>query len=642
MNLCEGCARIETRDPRAGSLELTINNLTAMIGLLVLAAALLPSTGCDRPSARRSATIHIADIANGVPTAQTSTFAASRLALRGQTRELLSPVPPVDARMIHVHADVDVEIGSDAQLAIAIALRPNAMAHGSVRFSVQVSQDSRVTTVFERLMSVDDHTLGWVDADVSLGEHSGRVSLEFISEFVPAPGSYEVGSGMLGLFAAPVITETTTSAAPNVILVSLDTLRAKSLATYGYERDTTPFMTDYFNSNGIIVERAYSPAADTLLGHTAMFYGRDPAELLHQITANRLQHVTGATSLADSFRRAGYRTAAFTENANVAGAWGFARGFELYDEEKGSGGGPEAAGFIRQTFDRGIAWVNDHRDEQFFLFLHTYEVHNPYEPPESVSDLFPTPESGDAVRRDIDAYDREIRYTDSEVQRLVAALDEAGVLENSVLIITSDHGEEFDEHGGRYHNAQLYEEVLRIPFFISAPGLLPRQTRRPGPMVLQDLYPTLCELLTLECAPDLDGTPLVDHLRNATPLPARRIVAEARGLIRFTYAGIDKSWTPPSHAVIEWPWKLHRKNSPSGYRYELYNLEADPGETNDLYGTGASVTEQLRGVIDNYERHAHDQMADMLAKHGGPLSNPAEVPRDAEREEKLRALGYID
>lgn len=614
------------------------------IACLTIAVTLLAASACNQPPPTVRLASHIVDQLHPRAHGDLATHNLPQLALGSQTRTLLSPLRHGDTTPVLVHESLEIEVDDGARLEIACAVRPNQLTNGSVRFTITASQAGKAYDVLDELLPVTAHTSGWNSFSIDLSIFEGSISLDFLTEFAPGASASGNAGAALGLFSAPVILQYAPRKRPNIILVSLDTLRAMNLAPYGYERDTAPFMTDFFTTKGQIVERAYSPAADTLYGHTAMLYGREAPAVLRKITKNRIQHVAGAAPLADALRAAGYRTVAFTENANVAADWGFSRGFEIYDEEKSIGSEPGKGSFIRQTFDRGIEWMSRHRDQQLFVFLHTYEVHNPYEPPNSLAQLYPTPTDAGAPRRDLDLYDREIRYTDGEMQRLVGKLEEFGLLDNSILIVTSDHGEEFGEHGGRYHNARLWEEILRVPLFIHAPGILPGGTRRAGPVTLQDIYPTLCELLAIDCPEHLDGRSVAEHLRKGTPVEAGSFVAESRGTLRFTYEGLDPNWTPPANAVVDLPWKLHRTLVDGKHSYELFNLVDDPQERANRYGQPNTPSARLRAVVDEYEALAEQQKAAMVTKYRSVNSGASSTdnPQDAAREKKLRALGYIE
>jgi arylsulfatase A-like enzyme len=326
----------------------------------------------------------------------------------------------------------------------------------------------------------------------------------------------------------------------------------------------------------------------------------------------------------------------------LAAEWGFARGFEIYDEEKNTDHGRLLSGYVRQTFDRGLAWLDANRDSTFFLFLHTYQVHNPYDPPEKYGRPFRDPDRTDQPGIDIDGYDGEIRYTDAELRRLVDALTRRGILDDTVLVVTSDHGEEFNEHGGRFHSSQVYEEILHVPLLVRAPGLLPEGARRAGPVLLLDLPRTLLDLLGVPVHTVFDGISVREHLAEAAPLPTRRFTAVANGELRFTYAGLDPSWLPPTYAAVQFPWKLIRKNTRDGPAYELYDVVADPGETRNRYDEVTDVAAALRAMLQRHDGECRSRQAKLLREWGRPVGNATAVGDDAERLQKLKALGYLE
>ena len=435
---------------------------------------------------------------------------------------------------------------------------------------------------------------------------------------------------------------------PSILLVSLDTLRAKSLSVYGYDRPTSPQMDRLFGREGVVVERVYSQFAATFGAHVGMLFGMLPS-VVTQSDAGRALVLPVTPSIAEVLRANGYRTAAFTEDGVLDGPAGFMRGFEVYHEEKRFRGLWRDAdpseqlvpGYIEQVFDAGLAWLLRHRGEATFLFLHTYQVHSPYDPPGAYRELFPSQPAGPAAR-DRDDYDREIAYTDAQVERLMARLAEAGLAASTIVVVTSDHGEEFGEHGRAQHGTQLYDETVRVPLLLRAPGILPAGKRCAGPVALIDLMPTLLDLVGVAAPATLQGRSISGHLTTGTPVAPQLIWSEARSPLAATYNGIDASWIRPSFSVIQWPRKLIRVRTPGGVRYELYDLDHDPGETANLYEAASADVGELRFRLDGYQTTARRTQAGLLAR-AGPI-DPAWRPgaTEAGRKSKLRALGYVE
>jgi len=323
------------------------------------------------------------------------------------------------------------------------------------------------------------------------------------------------------------------------ILISLDTLRADRLGSYGYKHPTSPYF-DRLADRGALFEHALAPYPATLVSHMSMFTGLYPPQHAVYPPANVLPE--GVWTLAEGMRRAGFRTQAHTEGGFVAGGYGFERGFEVYDDTAYS-----ADGDIERTFGRGLEFLDAlEPEERFFLFLHSYSTHDPYDPPLAFAQQFdgfePPPDSSGERLRDFNferieidpevverfsrRYDASVRYVDSVLEHFVTRLEASGLLAETTLVITSDHGEEFLEHGKLAHT-QLYPESLAVPLLVVHPDLT--QGRRVGDEVsLVDLAPTLAELAGLVPQDSLAGRSLVPYLGGSQPPEDR-----------FSYAELD-------------------------------------------------------------------------------------------------------
>ncbi len=305
------------------------------------------------------------------------------------------------------------------------------------------------------------------------------------------------------------------------ILISLDTLGSRHLSGYGYGRETSPFL-DRLGERGIVFENAVVQYTSTLVSHTSMFTGLYPQE--HGVYPPFSGLSAQIETLPESFRNQGFSTAAFTEGGFLVQEAGFGRGFDRF--EAGSAGRRE----VEKTFAKGVEFLRGlEPDERFFLFLHSYSVHDPYTPPREFAEMFwqgDVPE-GSGTRggflRDVtmgrtvlDAealahvrslYDALVRYTDQVVEGFVNELDRLGLTDEVTLIITSDHGEEFLEHGKLGHH-QVYPETLFVPLIVVHPEI--EAGRRVTTLVESvDLLPTLCELAAIACPDGVSGESLV-------------------------------------------------------------------------------------------------------------------------------------
>lgn len=621
-------------------------------GLLILASGL--TSGCDGPI--RVVTERSADQAFRSNASNHSTDAYPRRELGAETRVACggNPRAKINRRILF---STKANLGPEARIEFGFGAESSEA--GQARILVTATsqdgeQDGKAAEqiVFEAVFGTPELPAGrWHDVSISVNElsgSSGATKFTFLLEPVLAPGLPIAQSKTSVVLSCPVFTETQVRASrPNLILVSLDTLRADRLPLYGYARDTAPNLTKLFREEGVVVERTFSQGTDTLRGHTAMLFGLNPS-----IVRDESFHSWGLPhrlpTIADLMRAEGYRTAAFTENAFVAAGFRFANGFERYQETRTTASPLGPTGEVKETLARGLAWAEQHREEPFFLFLHTYQVHAPYDPPKPYAETFARQTSKTAWERESDHYDAEIAYTDHEFANFYERLATLNLADNTILIVTSDHGEEFAEHGGREHGATLHNEVLHVPLLLRAPGLLPAGVRRAGPMSLVDLLPTLVDLLALPVASWSSGDSRAAHLRDGEPIKGHRSWAEAWALHAGTYGGVDPTWKRPGYALTEWPYRLLRLRQGDGHRYELFHLEDDPLETTDIFSETLARTpaiDSMLKALDAYPNQVLVQrqaLRDLVQSQNNPAPRPNKAPVPEAVSEKLRTLGYID
>jgi arylsulfatase A-like enzyme len=312
----------------------------------------------------------------------------------------------------------------------------------------------------------------------------------------------------------------------NVILISIDTLRADHLGCYGYPRETTPNL-DEFSEQGVRFDRTIAHAPSTTASHASIFTSLIPPH--HGAQRSKRQPISDKVrTMAEILREAGYRTVSYNGGGQVSAEYGFDRGFEVYEIERG--------GFSK-TVGKAVRWMQHHPDEKFFMFLHTYEVHAPYQPNPAFMEIFDADYSGElddqipmrllleindgtatidepGTQHIVNAYDAEIRSMDKAFGQLVRYLNTRELLEHTIVIFTSDHGEEFDEHAqiGR-HSFALYDEILRVPLIIRLPGKKLASTVVVQPVRSIDILPTLIELLGLESSDQFEGSTLTALMR---------------------------------------------------------------------------------------------------------------------------------
>jgi arylsulfatase A-like enzyme/Flp pilus assembly protein TadD len=393
---------------------------------------------------------------------------------------------------------------------------------------------------------------------------------------------------------------------PNLLLITLDTVRADRLGSYGYAAAETPWL-DRLAGEGLRFSRASSPAPLTLPAHASLLSGLLPPH--HGLRNNGAgSFPEGTATLATLLAGGGYRTGAFVGAFVLDRRFGLERGFEVYDDEverpPGAAVALEAERPGRQVVDRALAWLGREDPRPFFLWVHLYDAHAPYEPP---------PEQ--RARHPGRPYDGEIAAVDEAVGRLLEALDRRGLGGSTVVAVAADHGEGLGEHGEATHGLLLYEPTLHVPLLLRAPGVRPRVVETPVSLV--DLAPTLAGLLgrTFPSPPEktLDGRDLSAALREGSePAPAD-LYAETRYPALF-------GWSPLA--------ALRRRDLKyiAGPDPELYDLRRDPGETANLAGGNAG---QVPGFAD--------RLADVEA---GAAALPKAPAPDAETRARLSSLGY--
>lgn len=420
--------------------------------------------------------------------------------------------------------------------------------------------------------------------------------------------------------------------AQNLVVVSLDTLRADRLGLHGYARATSPQL-ERFAQRAFVFERAAAPSNATIASHHALFQSRSAGAALAARDA--------AATLAEVLRQHAFRTAAFTGGATLSRAAGFARGFDTWDEQNAdlAEALPKAQRFLDEAAQR---------DEPFYLFVHCFDVHLPYDPPPPYDRMFAPEYRGAVTGRDtlpllrgvrrifeqahrpaqprLDAadrekiaalYDGEIARADATLAPLLARLDAPDLSRDTLVVVLSDHGEEFWEHGSVLHAHSLYQELLHVPLLLRVPSL-EREARRIAQRVsLLDVVPTLLELLSLPAPEGLRGHSLVPLLRGEA-LPQRPVFAEG-----FAFDA-------KLQAVIDGDHKLIRDLTTG--RLALYDLTADPGEQSDLAASRPEERERLGALLDAALGSA--------AAATDPLALPTDVA--PETQERLRALGYVD
>ena len=390
----------------------------------------------------------------------------------------------------------------------------------------------------------------------------------------------------------------------NVLLISIDTLRADHVGAYGFPRRTTPHL-DALAREGVLFESVVSPIPATLPAHGSMLTGTlPPYHGVHDNLGGRLPD--SSLTLAQILKRRGLATGAVVSSFVLDSRFNLGQGFDTYDdrfeqvhkinylsERKGD-----------ETARRATAWLEAHRKEPFFLFVHFYDPHDGYEPPEPFASEFRG-----------DGYSGEVAFADHCAGQVVDRLEALGLRDSTLVVVTGDHGEMLGEHGELTHQFFIYQGALRVPLIFRVPGH--PGPRRVGQLAgLVDIVPTICGLLGIPVPAPVYGEDLSGWLRGESPaLKKRRLYAESFTPTRYYGAS-------PLFGLVSEDTKYIETTRP-----ELYDLEKDPGETTNLYATERGRAEALR--------------AELRRLLSGQAGKRQSVALDDESRRRLESLGYL-
>lgn len=424
---------------------------------------------------------------------------------------------------------------------------------------------------------------------------------------------------------------------PNVLLITVDCLRADHLGCYGYHRATSPCM-DMLADEGTLMERFICPAIPTHPSYTTLYTGQHP--ISHGIVAHagRNELDREAPFLPELFLQAGYTTCA-VDNLWRGRQW-FGRGYEYYIDP--SVRRPLLLGVTCEELNaRTIPWLRAHADEPFFLFMHYWDPHYPLVPPDRLRDLFYEGNPTDPRNQSLDAwwkhplgalardtwlrmptgavtdaeyvialYDQEIRYLDEGIGELLAALDELGLAENTLVLLTADHGESMTEHGIFFEHIGLYEATVHVPLIVRWPGHLPGGVRLPQMFEMDDLAPTILDAVGLPIPGAMEG-------RSFWKL----LTGEAEEGGRQWVISLECSWQAKWSLRTD-RYKFILAREPDFYdspARELYDLESDPGEERNVVEERPDIAARMETELEGWiadRLQALGRSEDPLREHG--------------------------
>lgn len=387
-----------------------------------------------------------------------------------------------------------------------------------------------------------------------------------------------------------------------VVLISVDTLRADHLPAYGYRGVATPNL-DALRGDAVLFENAYSHVPLTLPSHTVILTGLLPPQ---NGVRDNLGYALGPgpATLAAFLKAQGYATGAAVSSIVLSHATGISRGFDFYEDNIEPTKISQSISRVQRGGDDTQAllaeWVDGRAGKPFFAFLHLFEPHTPYEPPEPYLSRYKL------------AYDGEIARADEIVGNFLRFLKQRDLYDRALIVFLSDHGEGLNDHGEDEHGVLLYREAIHVPLMVKFPGSRRRGEAVKAPVALVDVFPTVAEVLGLAAPPGIAGRPLTAALSSAPAAPARRIYGET------LYPRLHLGWSDLSSLIDE---RNHYIQSPQS---ELYDIVADPGEKRDLSEGLPPAFRSMRAELERMPR---------------PLQAPG--GSDPEQVKKLAALGYI-
>jgi arylsulfatase A-like enzyme len=382
-----------------------------------------------------------------------------------------------------------------------------------------------------------------------------------------------------------------------LVIITLDTTRADRLPAYGFSSVATPAI-DSLTSRGVVFDDASSVAPLTLPAHTSLFTGLYPAA--HGVRENGGRALDPShTTLARLLHDRGFHTAAFVGSVVLAGDRGLSRGFDVYDDGRGNGTPVPKRRAGSEVVDRARAWIDGLDGKPFFLWVHLYDAHAPQSLPLELRRTYG------------DRYEGGIAYIDAQIGRLLDALARRHLQSTTVIVVAGDHGESLGEHGEKEHGIFLYESTLRVPLVVCAPGVTARRVA--GVTSLVDLFPTVLRLLGGAVPAAGDGVSLMPAL-NGGRLPERAVYAESLYAAHFGWG--------PLRMIRDGQFKFIDAPTP-----ELYDLERDPNERQNLADEHLATAAALRGELLR------------MTQHVPPDPDAFRLP--LERQQALQALGYV-
>jgi arylsulfatase A-like enzyme len=505
----------------------------------------------------------------------------------------------------------------------------------------------------------------WEDADIDLSAYAGKkIRLTFQTD--------AARKGAVGLWANPLLTTRAPKSRPNVLVYMIDTLRPDHSSLYGYARNTTPFLKK-LGESGIVFDDCQAQATWTKPSTASLLTSL--YSFTHAIVNDYDTIPSGATTMAAQMRAAGYVTASLIANPFAGRITGLQRGFDYLSDwavvqrhrKDAVDRGTDSAAVNQVVFP----WLDHHHDEPFFLYVHTTDPHAPYRPPAEFEAKFANPKETPAfnheyeefrdasqygggavftramcrkkgidpdqfIQQAMDRYDGEILHNDHSLEMLAGKLKQLGILDNTLIVVVSDHGEEFWEHGWTAHGHTLYQELTHCVLVLWNPKIFRTPRRIAEPAQLIDVMPTVLDLLGLK-VPDVAQGQSLAPLAFGRPFQRRGLVMSSR----FAHPGPPSSVSVPENhtntlALLDSNWKLiyRDKAKQAGInRVELYDRRSDRGDKKNVAALHPKEVEERMAEINRWIA--------AQTRIRGALGKGEKSALDPHTLEQLRSLGYI-
>jgi arylsulfatase A-like enzyme len=553
------------------------------------------------------------------------------ITLKEDTRRAF--VPPLDSRF-----RFEVELRDSPKLRFAIGaatLQKEPALPFPVTFEILLDGGEEEEVVYSHLLR-RPRANEWRDEEIDLSRWAGRrVGVSFVTR-VNASGK----STVRPFWGHPALYDdgNRSRAKPNLILVSIDSVRSDHVGAYGYDRDTTPNL-DRLARDGVVYEQAVSTSSWTLPSHMSMLTGLAPS--VHGVVSRNHKLAKDTLYLPELLARAGYETRAVVTWWFVSRLFGFDRGFHTFRMREQA----EAT----EVVDLALAAIGSAASQRRFLFVHFLDAHWPYSPPpelrerfgerpgdiSSLNDLIGAgrapagPQQIDEILR---LYDGDIAYIDRELGRFFEGLKRLGLYDSSLIAVTSDHGEAFYEHGRWQHGDSLYEEVLRVPLIVKWPGSA-MTGRVSTPVSSTSIFRTFLDAAELQ----VEAPGRVHGLRDyVSPRDGAAMETPIASELSWAPLGRRGTWPPPGISMMRafrsGNWKYIATLGDDGRlaKEELYDLDADPGERRDRSSESQTEIARFQELL-----RAHVQLAESL----GGADEGVEIDTDTKR--LLESLGYL-